>query len=206
MFVSNVMVEAVQSVSPDDSLQQAYDLIQTTRHDCLPVMGPNKSLVGIIQLTDIYEACMKHGRQVALPMQIKEVMTSHIATVTPGDLIEKAAKLMWERDIPLLPVVDEGRLVGVIGEDDIFASFAEMLGVNSGTTRLTLLVPDRRGQLARVAEIIRDAGIMVTHVATWHSKVFEQYKMVVRVEVDSSKPLVQLLEQHGYKVIHVDVD
>ena len=81
-----------------------------------------------------------------------------------------------------------------------------MLGVNSGTTRLTMVVPERRGQLARIAEIIRDAGVSITHLSTFHSKVLQQYSIIVRVETVSSKPLVELLEQHGYKVMRVDVD
>jgi hypothetical protein len=43
-------------------------------------------------------------------------------------------------------------------------------------------------------------------VATFHSNVMDQYKVVVRVETDATKPLVELLEQHGYKVINVTVD
>jgi len=101
--------------------------------------------------------------------------------------------------------VEDGRLVGAIGESDLFKHFAEMLGVNSGTTRLTLVVPEKKGQLARIAEIIRDAGVSITHLATFRT-VMDQYKVVVRVETDSTKPLVELLSQHGYKVIHVQVD
>lgn len=203
MFVRNVMIEDVTSVSPEDTLQRAYDLIQTKKYDCLPVMTDRTHLVGIIQLTDIYEACMQHGRQMALPMQVKEVMKTPI-TIHPDAPVERAAKLLFDRDIPMLPVVEDGELKGVINEADIFKSFGEMLGVDSSTTRLTLIAPDRKGQLARISEIIRDAGVSITHLATFHSSVFEQYKIVVRVETNSSKPLVELLEQHGFKVIHVD--
>lgn len=203
MFVRNVMIEDVIAVSPEDTLQQAYDLIQTKRYDCLPVMSDRK-LVGIIALTDIYEVCMKEGRQVALPRKIKEVMTTLMVTVHPDDLIEHAAKLLFVRDIPMLPVVEDGEFKGIINESDMFRHFAEMLGVDSSTIRLTLLVAERKGQLARIAEIIRDAGVSITHLATFYSSTFNQYKIVVRVETDAPKPLVELLEQHGYKVIHID--
>lgn len=206
MFVRNVMIEDVTVVSPDDTLQKAYDLIQTKHYDCLPVMGEHRMLAGIIQVTDIYEACMKDGRQATLPLPVRQFMTHHAVTVTPDTLIEEAALVMFEKDIPLIPVLEDGRLVGVVNESDIFRCFAEMLGVNSGTTRLTLLVPERRGQLARIAEIIRDAGISITHLSTFQSKVLHQYHLVVRVETQSTRPLVELLEQHGYKVNHVDVD
>jgi acetoin utilization protein AcuB len=206
MIVRNVMIEDVTTVSPEDTLQHAYDLIQQKQYDCLPVMDKNHALVGIIQLTDIYEACMREGRQVALSRPVKEVMIRNVVTVHPDDIIERAAKLMLQRDVPLLPVVEDGVLKGVINEDDIFKAFSEMLGVDSGTIRLTLVVPDRKGQLARIAEIIRNAGVSITHVATFHSNIFDQYKIVLRVEAASSRPLVDLLEQHGYKVLNVTVD
>jgi acetoin utilization protein AcuB len=206
MIVRNVMIEDVTSVSPDDTLQRAYEVIQTKHYDCLPVMDAAHHLVGVIQLTDIYEACMKEGRQVALPRKVSEVMVPNPITVSPDDLIESAAKILFQRDIPFLPVVENGVLKGIINESDIFKAFGEMLGVDSNTTRLTLVVPDRRGQLARIAEIIRDAGVAIRNLATFRSSVRDQYQIVVRVETNSTKPLVELLEQHGFKVIHVEVD
>lgn len=206
MIVRNVMIEDVTIVSPEDTLQHAYDVLQSKHYDCLPVMGPEKHLVGIIQEEDIYLACMKEGRQVVLPRAVKEAMITRIVTIHPDDIIERAAKLMWQRDIPMLPVVEDGELKGIINEHDIFKSFGEMLGVDSGTTRLTLVVPDRKGQLARIAEIIRDAGVSISNVATFRSTVFDQYKVVVRVETDATRPLVELLDQHGYKVIDITVD
>lgn len=205
MIVRNVMIEDVTTVTPEDTLQHAYDVLMTKGYDCLPVRD-HKALVGIIQLTDIYEACMKDGRQVALPKQVKEVMVTNIVTLHPDEIIERAAKLMLQRDIPMLPVVEDGVLKGIINESDIFKAFGDMLGVDSGTTRLTLVVPDRKGQLARIAEIIRDAGVPITHVATFHSSIFDQYKVIVRVETESTRPLVELLEQHGYKAINVTID
>jgi len=206
MIVRNVMIEDVTTVSPEDTLQRAYEVIQGKRYDCLPVMDTSRHLVGVIQLTDIYEACMKEGRQVALSRTVGEFMVPHPITVQPDDLIESAAKVMLQRDIPLLPVVENDVLKGIINESDIFKSFCEMLGVDSNTTRLTLVVPDRRGQLARIAEIIRDAGVAIRNLATFRSQVRDQYQIVVRVETNSTKPLVELLEQHGFKVIHVEVD
>lgn len=202
MIVRNVMTEDVTTVSPDDTLQQAYEIIQTKNYDCLPVTA-NRRVVGIIQLTDIYEACMRDGRQAALPRPVKEFMVPDPVTVRPDDLVETAAKLMFKRDIPLLPVVDGQRLVGVIHEHDIFRAFAHMLGVDSGTIRLTLVVPDRVGQLARIAELIRDAGVAIRNVATFRSSVLDQYQVVIRVEAEASRPLIDLLERHGYKVLHV---
>jgi acetoin utilization protein AcuB len=206
MFVRNVMIEDVTAVAPEDPLQRAYDLMHGKRYDCLPVTTGPKRLAGIIQLTDIYEACMQHGREAGLALQVKDFMTKNLVTIRPDEPIERAAKLLFQRDIPFLPVVEDGQFKGIINEADIFKSFGDMLGVDSGTVRLTLVVGERKGQLARIAEIIRDAGVSITHLATFYSDTFDQYRIVVRVETDNHRPLVELLEQHGYKVMHADVD
>lgn len=206
MLVRNVMVEDVTCVSPDDTLQQAYDLIQTKRYDCLPVLSAGRRTMGIVQLTDIYEACLVNGKEAGMQKKVADAMVTSLVTIHPDQPVERAAQLLLQRDVPMLPVVEDGELVGVINEDDIFRAFAEMLGAGSRTLRLTLVVPERKGQLARIAEIIRDAGITITHVATFQSNVLNQYSVIVRVEADASRPLIQRLEAHGYKVIHADAD
>lgn len=205
MFVRNAMNEDVTAVSLDANLGEAYQLMKQKGYDELPVLDRGRKLAGVVQMADILKAAEGlDSFSAALARPVQEVMTARVFTVGPDDLIEKAAKLLWDKDVPLLPVIDEGRLIGVLAEADIFKAFAEMLGVDSQTTRFTLLVGDRRGQLARIAEIIRDAGVSITHLATFYSKVFKQYKIIVRVETDKAHGLIELLEQHGYKVIHVD--
>jgi acetoin utilization protein AcuB len=206
VFVRNVMIEDVTSVSPNDTLQHAYDLLKAKRYDCLPVTSDRKTIVGIIQLTDIYEACIKEGPQAVLPKLVGAYMTTDLITIDSDDILERAAKTMLQRDIPMLPVVEDGVFKGILNESDIFRAFGEMLGVDSGTTRLTLVVPDRKGALARITEIIRNAGVSISHLATFQSKTFNQYKLVIRVETDLAKPLVELLDQHGYKVLNIAND
>ncbi|MDQ7851085.1 MAG: CBS and ACT domain-containing protein [Armatimonadota bacterium] len=206
MIVRSVMIEDVTTVAPDTPVRQAFELIETKHFDCLPVRDEHRHLVGVIQLTDIYEACMRLGRDAALALPVRDVMVSTPVTVSPEDVVERAAALMREHDVPLLPVVEHGELVGIITESDIFQAFQEMLGAATGTGRLTLVVPDRRGALARIAEIIRDEGISITHVATFYSKLFHQYKIVIRVETQAVEELADVLDQHGYKVIHKTVD
>jgi acetoin utilization protein AcuB len=68
--------------------------------------------------------------------------------------MEEAARLMVAHQIGSLPVVDQGRLVGIITETDIFKEFVEILGGQTTALRLTVIVPDVPGSLARVVNAV----------------------------------------------------
>jgi acetoin utilization protein AcuB len=85
---------------------------------------------------------------------IELVMVSPALTVAPDYPLEEAARLMVVHKIGSLPVVDEGRLIGIITETDIFKQFVEILGGQTAATRLTVEVPDTPGELAKVINVI----------------------------------------------------
>lgn len=206
MLIRHLMTEHPTAVSPDTSLSQAYEQLRDQKFDCLPVLDRDGALVGIIQVTDIYEACMDLGRQVALTKSVGAFMVSPVVTIETDAPVERAATLMLQKDVPALPVMDDGKLVGMVTEHEIFKSAAAMLGSGSGTYRLTLVVPDARGQLYRIAEIVKGLGLSITSLATFHSEVLQQYKIVLRVHADVIEELEGSLEQSGFKVLHSCVD
>lgn len=206
MLIRHLMTEHPTAVSPDTPLSQAYEQMRDQKFDCLPVLDRDGALVGIIQVTDIYEACMDLGRQVALAKTVGAFMVSPVVTIEMDAPVEQAATLMLKKDVPALPVVDEGKLVGMVTEHEIFKSAAAMLGSGSGTHRLTLVVPDARGQLYRIAEIVKGQDLSITSLATFHSDVLQQYKIVLRVHADVIETLQEALEQSGFKVLHACID
>jgi acetoin utilization protein AcuB len=78
---------------------------------------------------------------------------------------------MLENDIGGLPVVDEeGHPVGIITRTDIFEQFAEALGANTGYLRVTVQVPDRPGELAKLGGRIADVGGNICSVVSHRGK------------------------------------
>lgn len=206
MLIRHLMTEHPTAVSPDTTLNEAYEQLRNQNYDCLPVLDQGQNLVGIIQVTDILEACMNLGRQDALAKSVGEFMVSPVVTIALDAPVEQAASLMLKKDVPALPVVDEGKLVGMVTEHEIFQSAAKMLGAGSSTYRLTLVVPDARGQLFRIAEIVKGLGLSITSLATFQSDVLQQYKIVLRVHADVIETLQESLERAGFKVLHSCVD
>jgi CBS-domain-containing membrane protein len=101
----------------------------------LPVVDPRGRLVGIITDRDLRQvvfmpalrARLANAAELLGAMTVSDMMTRKVVVVKPGATIAEAARLMHGRKIGALPVVERGRLVGIITESDILAAFEELL-------------------------------------------------------------------------------
>ena len=127
MLVKNRMATDVITLSPDQSLLKAMNILHKKRIRHLPVVQGGK-VVGIVTLGDIREASPSNATALSIyelnyllaRLTVGEIMTRDPFTVSPDTSIEAAARIMLEHKIGSLPVVAEMKLVGIITESDIF--------------------------------------------------------------------------------------
>ena len=99
--------------------------------------------------------------------RVDQLMKRNVITVRSDCPLEEAATLMVQHKIGSLPVLEAGKLVGIITETDIFKRFAAILGGGSDSLRLTVQVDDKPGQLAELAgRIARVNGNIVSVVSS----------------------------------------
>lgn len=123
------------SVDPKTTLPTAYQLMKLNGIRRLPVLDSEGRLVGIVTLGDIREAKPKEGASLSMwdlhllaaEMEIGGFMTVHPFTVSPETSVREAVAIMLEHKIGGLPVIERGRLVGIITESDVFRLLAEAL-------------------------------------------------------------------------------
>ena len=89
---------------------------------------------------------------------VREVMTEKVITVSEDTPIEQAALVMAENKIGSIPVLRNAELVGIITETDLFQIFPELLAIHQPGIRVTFLVKEQPGQLAKVTKIIAEHG------------------------------------------------
>jgi acetoin utilization protein AcuB len=130
-------------------------------------------------------------------------MSSPPITVHEDDPLEEAARVMVEKKIGCLPVMSNGKLVGMITETDIFESFVEILSGREASLRVSIQVPNVRGELARLAGIIAGAGGNICSVASFQGKTPEHLYITFRLEGVEEESLLATLEAEGEKVTHV---
>jgi len=89
---------------------------------------------------------------------VGRIMTKDVFTVTEDTPLEEAALIMADNRIGGLPVLRDGTLVGIITETDIFKVFLELLGARDAGWRVSAMVRDKKGTLAKLTEIISSKG------------------------------------------------
>ena len=213
MLVEKRMKLHPVTVSPDDSFRHAMTLIRQKGVRHLPVVEGDH-LVGIVTDRDIRQASPSPATSLEVHelhyllerVRVREIMTKRVYTVAPDTPIEEAARLMLQHKIGGLPVVDGGRLAGIITETDILAAFVEVMGIQPQQTRLELVLEDRPGAFLEVCQTIQGQGgdIVSVVTATAVHRGQETKVLIFRLEGVQVDPLVQHLEAGGHTVLSVN--
>ncbi|HXG52738.1 MAG TPA: CBS domain-containing protein [candidate division Zixibacteria bacterium] len=130
--VRAIMVRDVVTLECDDVLDVADDIMTLGRIRHLPVLEQGR-VVGVLSQRDLFHSALvkvlgfKHREQKDLmkTVRVKEVMSKPVITISPDASIKEAARLLMEKKIGCLPVVEEGKFVGMVTETDIMRYLAE---------------------------------------------------------------------------------
>lgn len=165
MFVGDRMSRPVITVSPDDKAIDVRALFKKEHIRRAPVVKKGK-LVGIVSETDLINASPSQATSLSIwemnylvsKITVKDVMNKKVITVDTDTPIEEAARRMADNKIGGMPVMNNGRVTGMITETDLFKIFLELMGARKKATRVTALIEDKRGTLSKVTKAIAAAG------------------------------------------------
>jgi acetoin utilization protein AcuB len=167
MLVRERMSTKPVTISADLSITEALRVMRRNQVRRLPVLDREGKIVGIVSEKDLLYASPSPATSLSIyemhdllsRLRVSELMTTDLITVTPDIPLEEAARIMADNKIGGLPVVENGNLVGIITETDIFKVFLELLGAREKGLRLTLEMPEQKGEIARMTtEIARLGG------------------------------------------------
>jgi acetoin utilization protein AcuB len=165
MLVKDRMSHPAITVQPDLPIMEALRLMQQQAIRRLPVMQKGR-LVGIVSEKDLLHASPSDATSLSVweinylvsKITVGNVMTRKVLTVVEDTAIEEAARIMVDNKIGGLPVMRDGQIVGLITETDLFKIFLELMGARDAGTRITALVPEKRGELAALTQAVAEAG------------------------------------------------
>lgn len=190
------------------SISDAVALLREKGLKRLPVVD-GENVVGILTQSDIQKVSPTKATSLSIfeinyllsKLTVKEAMTKNAITIEAESLLEEAAVIMREKRIGTLPVVEGGKLVGIITESDIFDAFIDLLGFKDNGSRITVEAKDVPGAMADIAEIFESLNVNITHIAVFNGEGFRD--VVIRSEIIDTSEIEKKLNEQGYKVKHV---
>ena len=165
MLVKERMSSPVITVEPTMPIMQALEMMKENRIRRMPVVK-NGKMIGIVSDKDLLNAAPSDATSLSVwelnyllaKITVGDIMTKNVITVEEDTPIEEAAYLMDINKIGGLPVMSDGKLVGLITETDLFRIFLELMGAQQEGVRVTALVPDKLGELEVLTHAISSAG------------------------------------------------
>lgn len=212
MIVAKRMMRNPVSVDENDSMKKAMDLLRDREIRHLPVLKGGDKLVGIVSERDIKQASPSPATALEIreiyylldKVKVRQIMTRRPYTISSTAPIEEAALIMREKRIGCLPVVDDGRLVGILTETDILDAFIESMGVSGPGYRVELALPNRPGMLYEVLSLLKDFNVNIVSVATAAHDDPDMKILILRVETKSYKVLKAALKKAGHEIVSAD--
>jgi acetoin utilization protein AcuB len=175
----------------------------------LPVLDDQGQIIGIVSEKDLLYAAPSPATSLSIyelhyqlsHLAVTELMTKEVISVSSDALLEVAARLMADHKIGGLPVVDDGKLVGIITQSDIFKVFLELLGTRERGLRITLRIPERKGEIARVATAIAQLGGDIQALVTASDEDPATALVTVKVEDVPAETLLAAMSELGLEIL-----
>jgi acetoin utilization protein AcuB len=167
MRVEEWMTKNVVAVSPGTSIMKSARIMKENQIKRLPIVDAGGRVLGIVSDRDIKEASpskattldMYEMYHLLADMKVEDIMSSPPVCAYRDDSVEALAAVMIEKKFGGMPVVNEdGKLIGIITDSDIFRLLVSITGVRSGGMQLAFRLPMGTGALRAVIDALGERG------------------------------------------------
>lgn len=213
MRVERRMRRRIITIQKDETVERAQTLMAINNIRHLPVLE-GKRLVGVLSDRDLRSLMIpqrvRGGRKASrevfyLPVDVRveDAMTANPAWVSPGSDIEEAARIILDRKIGCLPVLEHGRVVGIITATDILQVFMEIMGILESSSRIDVVLGKSPRALERVTELIREHHGEIISVGMSPRRRGTTQIHHFRLRSCNTGPIAGALREAGFRVLDV---
>lgn len=207
MFVKQWMKSEVLTIGPGDTIAAAEALLKQHKIRRLPVVEEG-ALVGVISPHDLEKVMpsildaegVSEEEFIAATTEIRAVMTTSPVTVCSDDTLAAAARKMRHHKIDGLPVVDSGRLQGIISITDILDAFLVVMTGDQAGTRLDLTIAQEPEAFYKMIKAFQKTGKEIVAIAQHHGYSADHHLVTVHIKEEENDDLLDLLWQNGVTV------
>jgi acetoin utilization protein AcuB len=211
MLIRELMIPKPAVVTPQTTMPDALKLMKEKGVHRMPVVDAHGHLVGIISETDLHNATPSSATLLSFweipsllaKITVEMLMVKDVATVAEDTTVEEAARVMADRNIGSLPVMDGKHLVGMVNQNDIFRAFMELLGGRRKGVRIWATTADRKGTIAQITSAI--AGISGDIVGLGFHEVADakgaRWEITIKVQDVPKDELVAAMKPHVLEIL-----
>jgi len=197
------------TVPPEMPVADALKLMRDENVRRFPVIDKKNKLVGIVTEKELLYASPSPATSLSVHeihyllsrLTVAKVMSTDLITVPEDALIEEAALIMVDRSVGALPVMRGEQLVGIITETDLFKTFIELFAAREEGVRLSLLVPEQKGELAEIAQAIAGLGGNIIALGTFQGEDLSNRLLTIKVVGAPREALIDEMEALGIRVL-----
>lgn len=196
------------TITPETTYAQASRLLQVKKLHALPVLDQDGRLVGIVtekDLLNISPVAVLGAYTLSdllAAIKVEEAMTRSVITVQEDDSLEEAVRLLIESDLGSLPVLRGGRLTGMVTRQDILRAMMCAFGTRSDGLRITIRLPEDRGELAAITDgIIKAGGRLTSLITHWGADPIKRTVALTVQGIDREEILMMLEGIIGVQVL-----
>ncbi|WP_245527279.1 CBS and ACT domain-containing protein [Mobiluncus holmesii] len=191
------------------TVPDAIELMQTHGITKLPVLRDGK-LCGVVSQLDLNRALPSDATSLSFgevayllsKLKIYKIMRKNPPTIVPDAMLEEAAILMRDTKVEILPVLDEGKVVGVITESDVLDAFIDINGAREPGTRLVIEADDQPGVMSRLAGVTEELETNITHIAVYRTGMESSF-VLLGVNTVNTADLEDAFTKAGFQVRYV---
>ena len=136
MKVRDLMTSNVVRIHPEEPVAVAARTLTHYNIGALPVCGRDGQIYGMVTDRDLVTRCMASGRQADV-MKVRDVMTGRVVSVGPDMDASVAAHLMGRQQVRRLPVVENGRICGIVSLGDLTKTEENAIDAADALTEIT---------------------------------------------------------------------
>lgn len=206
MIIEDVMKVDVVTLSENDSIQKAIEVMREHKIRHIPIVDDDNQLIGLVSNQDIRDATPSifHSNEHLEDLQkpLSSIMKTNLITGHPLDFVEEAAAVFYENHIGCMPILSEGKLVGIITETDLLHTLVELTGAHQPGSQMEIKVPNKAGALSDLTSIIKSKKANIHSVLVYPDKKDPSYKILVfRLQTMNPLSVVQALKENGFEVL-----
>lgn len=206
MIVEDIMTMNVWTLTPSDTIRNALTLISEKRIRHIPLVSKDRNLVGLVTERDIKDAAPSslQGEEMnhIMDQPLEAIMKTDIITGHPLDFVEEAACIFYDNRIGCLPIVSDGKLVGILTGTDLLHTMVELTGANQPGSQIEIRVQNKTGALFDAAAVFRKHQVNIQSVLVYPDKNDPGYKILVfRVGTMNPVQMIESLKKDGLHVL-----